>query len=99
MLKTDPHTFSFWIQYGCQYIQSSAAWRIPWAVQAVPAVILFAGMWAFPFSPRWLADKGRMEEARKVLADIHGEGDMNHPRVQLVKCNCLFIILRIEKDK
>ncbi|KAL1931284.1 hypothetical protein VTP01DRAFT_10421 [Rhizomucor pusillus] len=74
---------AFWIQYGCQYIQSSAAWRIPWAVQAVPAVILFAGMWAFPFSPRWLADKGRMEEARKVLADIHGEGDMNHPRVQL----------------
>jgi sugar porter (SP) family MFS transporter len=40
-------------------------------------------MWFFPFSPRWLADKGRIEEARQVLADIHGNGDPNHPRVQL----------------
>lgn len=39
-------------------------------------------MWIFPFSPRWLADKGRMEEALQVLADIHGNGDPNHPRVQ-----------------
>jgi sugar porter (SP) family MFS transporter len=40
-------------------------------------------MWAFPHSPRWLADKGRMEEALQVLADIHGNGDKNHPRVLL----------------
>ncbi|CDS03221.1 hypothetical protein LRAMOSA00623 [Lichtheimia ramosa] len=74
---------SFWIQYGCQFISSTAAWRIPWAIQAVPAVILVAGMWAFPFSPRWLADHGRMDEAIRVLADIHGNGDPDHPRVQL----------------
>jgi hypothetical protein len=40
-------------------------------------------MWFFPFSPRWLADQGRMDEARKILADIHGNGDVNHPRVKL----------------
>lgn len=76
---------SFWIQYSCQYISNTAAWRIPWGVQGIPAVILFAGMWLFPFSPRWLADKGRMEEAKKVLADVHGGGDVNHPRVQMVQ--------------
>ncbi|KAG1429347.1 hypothetical protein G6F58_000094 [Rhizopus delemar] len=74
---------AFWIQYGCQFIDSTAAFRIPWAIQAVPALILVCGMWFFPFSPRWLADKGRIEEARQVLADIHGNGDPNHPRVQL----------------
>lgn len=42
-------------------------------------------MWAFPFSPRWLADHGRMDEAIRVLADIHGNGDPDHPRVQLVR--------------
>lgn len=76
---------SFFIQYGCQFIRngdSTAAFRIPWGVQAVPAVILVAGMWAFPHSPRWLADKGRMDDAIRVLADIHGGGDPNHPRVK-----------------
>jgi len=29
----------------------------------------------FPFSPRWLAYKGRYEEALQVIADIHGRGD------------------------
>ncbi|KAI9029994.1 general substrate transporter [Phycomyces nitens] len=73
---------SFWIQYGCQFIESTAAFRIPWGVQGIPAVVLFCGMWFFPFSPRWLADHNRMDEAMRVLADIHGDGDVNHPRVQ-----------------
>lgn len=47
-------------------------------------MILVAGMWAFPHSPRWLADKGRMDDAIRVLADIHGAGDPNHPRVKQV---------------
>lgn len=35
----------------------------------------------FPKSPRWLATKGRWDEARQVLADLHGKGDMSHPLV------------------
>ncbi|KAI9323702.1 general substrate transporter [Dichotomocladium elegans] len=76
---------SFWIQYGAQFIRGSnytAAFRIPWGVQAIPAAILFIGMFFFPHSPRWLADVGRMDDAIKVLADIHGNGDVNHPRVR-----------------
>jgi hypothetical protein len=38
-------------------------------------------MFFFPKSPRWLASKDRWEEAIKVLANLHGGGDMNHPKV------------------
>lgn len=89
--------YSFFIQYGCQFIRggsSTAAFRIPWGVQAVPAVILVAGMWAFPHSPRWLADKGRMDDAIRVLADIHGAGDPNHPRVKQVLDQKITISIR-----
>ena len=47
----------------------------------IPALILFIGLFFFPKSPRWLATKGRWDEARQVLADLHGKGDMSHPLV------------------
>ncbi|KAI9269425.1 general substrate transporter [Helicostylum pulchrum] len=74
---------AFWAQYGCQYIDGPAAFRIPWGIQAIPALVVCGGMWMFPFTPRWLASKGRMDEALQVLADIHGNGNPNHPRVQI----------------
>ncbi|KAF4596319.1 hypothetical protein EYR38_007696 [Pleurotus pulmonarius] len=64
---------SFWIDFGTNYIksggvQSEAAWRIPLALQLVPAIILGIGILFMPFSPRWLVNKGRDEEALKVLS-------------------------------
>lgn len=50
---------SFWIDYGTNYIggtregQSEAAWRIPLALQLVPAIILGCGILFMPFSPRY----------------------------------------------
>src|ERR1700761_8957548 len=61
--------------------QSTAAFRIPWAVQIFPAGILFIGLFWFPTSPRWLATKDRSEDAIKVLALLHGKGDVQHPKV------------------
>ncbi|PSR75572.1 hypothetical protein PHLCEN_2v9052 [Hermanssonia centrifuga] len=65
---------SFWIDYGTNYIggtgatQSEAAWRIPIALQLVPALILGAGVLFMPFSPRWLVNQGREDEALAVLS-------------------------------
>ncbi|KAG0318186.1 hypothetical protein BGZ99_005814 [Dissophora globulifera] len=72
----------YFIQYGCSFIESNAAFRIPWGVQVVPGLILLAGMTLFPYSPRWLADKGRDQEALQVLADLRAGGNQNDPYVQ-----------------
>lgn len=66
---------SFWIDYGTNYIggtgetQSEAAWRLPLALQIVPALILGVGALYLPFSPRWLMNQGREAEALEVLSN------------------------------
>ncbi|KAJ2723134.1 hypothetical protein GGI07_002837 [Coemansia sp. Benny D115] len=72
---------SFWIDYGCHFIDSDASWRIPIGIQIVPAIILFVSMIFMPYSPRWLADKDRNEEAHTVLARLRAGGDKNDPEV------------------
>ncbi|KAK9365191.1 general substrate transporter [Lipomyces kononenkoae] len=72
----------YFIQYGCSFIDSEAAFRVPWAVQSVPAVILFIGLFWFPRSPRWLASRGRWDEVLRVLALLRtADGDINDPFV------------------
>lgn len=67
---------SLWIDYGTNYIggtgegQSEAAWRIPLALQLVPAIILGCGIIFMPFSPRWLINQGRDDEALTVLSNL-----------------------------
>jgi len=56
---------------------SSAAWRIPLALQIVPALILAIGILFFPFSPRWLMANGRDNEALDVLMKIRATSKIN----------------------
>ncbi|QSS66725.1 sugar transporter, partial [Histoplasma capsulatum] len=50
--------------------QSDASWRIPFALQIIPAIILGAGMILFPDSPRWLLMKDRDEDALATLGKL-----------------------------
>ncbi|ORX34317.1 hexose transport-related protein [Kockovaella imperatae] len=61
---------SYWIGFGSNYISqtNSLAWRLPLAVQAIPALGLAVGTFFIPYSPRWLLQKGRDDEALRVLA-------------------------------
>ncbi|KAG7562239.1 hypothetical protein FFLO_02325 [Filobasidium floriforme] len=61
------------VGFGCESLTTSdAQWRIPLAIQIVPAVVLFGGMFFLPYSPRWLASVGREDEARSALVRLHG---------------------------
>ncbi|KAI7907120.1 general substrate transporter [Cokeromyces recurvatus] len=72
---------AFWVGAGTQYIETKAAYRIPLGIQIAPAFILGVGSIFLPFSPRWLVNKGRNDEALGVLARLHSKGDKTAPHV------------------
>jgi sugar porter (SP) family MFS transporter len=72
----------FYISFGCSYIDGVAAFRIPWGLQMIPAIILFFGLMILPESPRWLAKHEMWDESLAVLALLHGHGDPQNPFVQ-----------------
>ncbi|KAF4622597.1 hypothetical protein D9613_009006 [Agrocybe pediades] len=68
-----------WITYGTSagLKGTQAEWRIPLGIQIAPALPLLAFMLLLPESPRWLAEKGRIDEALSTLARLHARGDTN----------------------
>lgn len=61
---------AFWITYGTQYLSSPWSWRLPFLLQLIPGLILGVGIVFLPFSPRWLASKGRDTAALESLAKL-----------------------------
>ncbi|KUJ13103.1 sugar transporter [Mollisia scopiformis] len=72
----------FYICYGCSFIDGTAAFRVPWGLQMIPAIILFLGLLILPESPRWLAKHDRWDEALHVLALTHAHGDEKNKFVE-----------------
>ncbi|CAD0084194.1 unnamed protein product [Aureobasidium vineae] len=66
-----------WLTFGTFHIPNHWAWRIPSIVQAFPSVLQLTFIWFVPESPRFLISKGKVEEAHKVLADVHANGNLN----------------------
>ena len=52
-------------------------WRWMFIVGGVPAVICFVLRWWIPESPRWLANKGRLAEADRIVRDIENKVSKN----------------------
>ena len=71
----------FFICYGSSFIEGTAAFRLPWGLQMIPAIGLYLGLMVLPESPRWLAKKDRWDETKEVLTLVHGHGDPNSPFV------------------
>ncbi|KAL4916144.1 putative hexose carrier protein [Aspergillus aurantiobrunneus] len=69
-----------WICYGGAVANSDAQWGIPLAMQ-IPALLASAvGCCFVPYSPRWLVQQERYEEAHAVLRIIHGQAGDNDDR-------------------
>jgi MFS family permease len=67
-----------WGSFGSGHMATSSwSWRIPSLIQGVAPVFLIAMLPFTPESPRFLLAKGRTEEARKVLAQYHANGQLN----------------------
>ncbi|KAH8660054.1 general substrate transporter [Xylariales sp. PMI_506] len=63
--------FGFWVNYGVNKNISGTdfkQWRIPVAIQFVPAALLLITLSPMIESPRWLASKGKMQQAAKALS-------------------------------
>lgn len=73
---------AYWVQYGFLAVEGNAAWRSCFALQLLPAVVVAIFMFFRPESPRWLVQHDRQEEALKVLADLHANGDVNNNLVR-----------------
>ncbi|CAG8139637.1 unnamed protein product [Penicillium olsonii] len=79
---------AFWLDYATQYIggaedgQSEAAWRFPLAFQCFPSLLLAVGTFFLPYSPRWLVQADREQEARDVLCRLRRVPESD-PRIRL----------------
>lgn len=62
---------------------SNWAWRIPTLLQGLGPIILAIGVFFVPESPRWLVKHGRFDEAQRILATYHANGDLQDPLVLL----------------
>jgi len=61
---------AFWITYGTRHLAGEIAFRLPFGLQMVSAILVGVGINMFPYSPRWLVLVGREDEALASLAKL-----------------------------
>ncbi|KAL1858283.1 hypothetical protein VTK73DRAFT_7867 [Phialemonium thermophilum] len=64
-----------WSTFGTRNYDDSWSWRIPSILQLLLPIIVLPGLTMTPESPRFLASKGRHQEAQAFLVKYHAEGD------------------------
>lgn len=78
--------------HGCTG-QSDASWRVPFALQIAPALILGIGMIFFPESPRFFLMRHKEEKALSALAQlrrVHPDSESLREEYLMIKAEVLF---------
>lgn len=67
-------SLGMWISFGMGFAQpSSASWRFTLIFPLFLSILVCAGIFFLPESPRWLCKMDRWDEARRVLARVYDE--------------------------
>ncbi|KAE8449607.1 hypothetical protein EG329_007937 [Mollisiaceae sp. DMI_Dod_QoI] len=81
-----------WINFGLSYHQhTSLCWRLPLTIPVIFSVLICSFTFFFPESPRWLVQKGRMEEAREIitiLEDLPADSERAVLELEIVRQAC-----------
>lgn len=73
-----------WSCYGTANIAGNWAWRVPYIIQACPAILIACtAYFVLPESPRWLWAHGKADKARAILVKYHGAGNEDSALVAL----------------
>jgi sugar porter (SP) family MFS transporter len=70
------YNLAAWTGFGCFWAKNGDfAWRFPLAAQVIFPIILLAGSFWMPQSPRWLITQERNEEACTIIKRLHRSPD------------------------
>ena len=72
-------------------------WRLMFSSELLPAGIFLIALFFVPHSPRWLAMKGRNEEAQKVLSQLYKDDEL--AKGHLAEINASFADTQISNVK
>ena len=66
------------------FIPGEVQWRWMFAIQAFPSALFFLLIFAIPESPRWLVERRRVEEAKRILQSLQAV-DVDREMAEIVQ--------------
>ncbi|ORZ20299.1 general substrate transporter [Absidia repens] len=81
LMSTFGQVVGYFVTFGTNNLDSDWSWRAPWMIQLFCGVIFGVYAITLPFTPRWLLDMGRKDEALLVLAELN-ELPADHSLIQ-----------------
>lgn len=85
------------VTYGTSNYSGNAGWRVPAALQLVWSFLCLAILAFTPESPRWLAYRGRIDEALDIVARTHSDGNKDDP-ITLIQYNEIIDSMKWERE-
>lgn len=70
-----------WTVYGTSRLSTEYGWRIPSFLMGFYPLVILICLPFVPDSPRFLVARGRIDQARRVIAQAHTNGNEQHPLV------------------